>query len=81
MDILGVRGGLGCLVLGNAITTLDFYYLDLLLAIPLVAIIFTAFSSAGVANAINMIDGLNGLALLKINNLVNKWALRHQTEE
>ena len=57
-------GVFGCLVLGNVITTLDFYFLDLLLAIPLVAIIFTAFSSAGVANAINMIDGLNGLALL-----------------
>lgn len=59
-----VSGALGCLVLNNAITTLDFYYLDLLLTIPLAAIIFTAFSSAGVANAINMIDGLNGLALL-----------------
>jgi UDP-N-acetylmuramyl pentapeptide phosphotransferase/UDP-N-acetylglucosamine-1-phosphate transferase len=64
-------GVLGCLVLGNAITTLDFYYLDLLLAIPLVASIFTAFSSAGVANAINMIDGLNGLALLVVLQMLS----------
>ena len=64
-------GLLSCLVLDNAITTLDFYYLDLLLTIPLVPIIFTAFSSAGVANAINMIDGLNGLALLVVIQILS----------
>jgi UDP-N-acetylmuramyl pentapeptide phosphotransferase/UDP-N-acetylglucosamine-1-phosphate transferase len=57
-------GIISCVVMGTTVTTLDFYYLDFFMTIPLVAIIFTALCSAGVANAINMIDGLNGLAIL-----------------
>ncbi len=36
--------------------------LDHLLAIPVVGLLFTAFAVAGVANSVNIIDGLNGLA-------------------
>lgn len=56
-------GMLGCFFLENKITTLGFAYTDLMLSIPLVAILFTGFATAGVANAFNMIDGLNGLAI------------------
>ncbi|WP_172793390.1 MraY family glycosyltransferase [Polynucleobacter sinensis] len=55
-------GLLGCWLLQTKITTLGFNYLDEMLAIPLFAIAFTGFATAGVANAFNIVDGFNGLA-------------------
>jgi UDP-N-acetylmuramyl pentapeptide phosphotransferase/UDP-N-acetylglucosamine-1-phosphate transferase len=43
---------------------LGIWGLDSLLAIPLMSVLFTAFMIGGLANAINLIDGFNGLASL-----------------
>jgi len=40
----------------------DFTLLTAILALPFIAICFTAFASAGISNSINLIDGVNGLA-------------------
>ena len=47
---------------GYALWRLDIPFVDEILAYAPVAIIFTAFAVGGVANAINLIDGFNGLA-------------------
>lgn len=47
---------------GASILKTDVEILDLALAIPAVSVAFTAFAVAGVANAVNIIDGFNGLA-------------------
>jgi len=47
---------------GISITRLDLGPLDFLLAFTPVAVAFTIFSVAGVANAMNIIDGLHGLS-------------------
>ena len=55
-------GVLGWAITGYSITTANMPGLDWLLGFTLVSVLFTAFASAGVANAINIIDGFNGLA-------------------
>lgn len=47
---------------GDSLTRIGLGGVDWLLAIPVVSVLFTAFAVGGVANAINIIDGLNGLA-------------------
>ena len=49
-------------LLGVSINRLDIWGIDYLLAIPLVAIVFTVFAITGLANAYNIIDGFNGLS-------------------
>ena len=51
-----------CLATGQAVTRVDMAFLDRALALPVVAIAFTAVAMAGVTNAVNIIDGFNGLA-------------------
>ena len=51
-----------CLVTGYAIARLEIPFVDQLMALPIVAIAFTAFAMAGLAHAINIIDGFHGLA-------------------
>lgn len=54
---------IGGLVLNAVIPRLDIPYIDpMLLAYPLIAIGFTMFAVGGVAHAINIIDGYNGLS-------------------
>jgi len=56
-------GALASVLAGATLTDLDIPGLNELLQwSPLIAIAFTAFAVAGVANAINIIDGYNGLA-------------------
>jgi len=56
-------GVLASVLIGATLTRLDVPGLDNLLEYwPLFAIAFTAFAVSGVANAINIIDGYNGLA-------------------
>jgi UDP-N-acetylmuramyl pentapeptide phosphotransferase/UDP-N-acetylglucosamine-1-phosphate transferase len=55
-------GVLAWMLTGIALTRLDVHGLDGLLAVTPVAVLFTAFAVAGVANAINIIDGFHGLA-------------------
>jgi len=47
---------------GISLTRLDVPGLDAILALLPVSVLFTAFAVAGVANAVNIIDGFNGLA-------------------
>ena len=55
-------GVLGWAMTGHSITNANVPGLDWLLGFTFVSVVFTAFATAGVANAINIIDGFNGLA-------------------
>lgn len=55
-------GLLGAWLLGATLNRLDNPLLDLLFVSPLLAILVTAVAVGGVAHAVNVIDGLNGLA-------------------
>lgn len=57
-----LSGVVGWFITGYALTSLDIPGLDQLLRHTGFAVMFTAFAIGGVANAINIIDGLNGLA-------------------
>ncbi len=57
-----VAGVVFALVTGYTMHHVDLPGVDWLLSFGLVALIFTGFSMGGVANAINIIDGFNGLA-------------------
>ena len=55
-------GVLGWAITGYSITDANMPGLDWLLGFTFMSVVFTAFAAAGVANAINIIDGFNGLA-------------------
>lgn len=55
-------GVMGWWLTGMAITSLDIIGVDIFLHFTVVSVLFTAFAVGGVANAINIIDGFNGLA-------------------
>lgn len=55
-------GVLGWMLTGLSITDANLYGLDWLLGCTVLSVAFTAFAVGGVANAINIIDGFNGLA-------------------
>lgn len=55
-------GVLGWAVTGQALTDINLPLINDLLQFTPVAVLFTAFAVGGVANAINIIDGFNGLA-------------------
>lgn len=57
-----VSAGMAYVLLGAALTRTDVYGLDTLLALPILSFMFTLFAIGGVAQAINIIDGLNGFA-------------------
>jgi UDP-GlcNAc:undecaprenyl-phosphate GlcNAc-1-phosphate transferase len=57
-----LAGALAFTFLGAAIQRIDVYGLDTLLQIPAVSFVFTIFAIGGIAQSINIIDGLNGLA-------------------
>lgn len=57
-----VSGGVACWLTGIALDRVDIPLVDDLLAWGPAAVMFTAFAVAGVANAINIIDGFNGLS-------------------
>ena len=57
-----ISAGLAYYLLGASISRIDIMGADTLLALPIVSLLFTCFAVAGVAHAINIIDGLNGLA-------------------
>ena len=54
-------GILGWGITGTSLTELNIYGIDWLLGYTSISVIFTAIAVSGVANAINIIDGLNGL--------------------
>lgn len=55
-------GILAWLITGYSITGVNVWGADWLLQFTVVSVLFTAFAVGGVANAVNIIDGLNGLA-------------------
>ena len=57
-----LSGLLFCMISGYGITQVDIPGADTLLTIPLFSVLFTAFAIGGIANATNIIDGVNGLA-------------------
>lgn len=54
-------GLLGWGITGVSLTRVDIWGVDWLLGFTAVSVLFTAFAVGGVANAINIIDGFNGL--------------------
>ena len=54
-------GLLGWGITGVSLTSVDIWGIDWLLGFTAVSVLFTAFAVGGVANAINIIDGFNGL--------------------
>lgn len=54
-------GVLGWGITGTSITSVDVIGLDWILGFSVISVLFTAFAVGGVANAINIIDGFNGL--------------------
>lgn len=57
-----LSGLLFCLLSGYGITQVDIPVADQILSVPLISVLFTAFAIGGIANASNIIDGVNGLA-------------------
>ena len=57
-----LSGVLAFLLTGLSLTRVDIFGFDLLLTWVPLSVIFTAFAIAGIANAINIIDGFHGLA-------------------
>lgn len=57
-----LSAALAYMLLGAVVSRIDLYGVDTLLMIPAVSFIFTCLAVGGVAHAINIIDGLNGLA-------------------
>lgn len=53
---------LGFWLLNATLTRIDVPFIDGLLRYGVIALLFTAFAVGGIANAINIIDGFNGLA-------------------
>lgn len=49
-------------IINYSLSRVDVWGIDGLLAMTLASVMFTAFAVGGVANAINIIDGFNGLA-------------------
>jgi UDP-GlcNAc:undecaprenyl-phosphate GlcNAc-1-phosphate transferase len=57
-----ISAGIAGWVFSAWLTRVDVFGVDMVLAIPVVAVIFTCIAVAGLANAYNIIDGFNGLA-------------------
>lgn len=57
-----VSGAAACWISGVSLTSLGVPWLDSLLTLAPVALLFTAFAIGGVTNAFNIIDGFHGLA-------------------
>lgn len=64
-----------CLLSGIALTQADLPGVDWILSFWPVAVLFTAFAIGGIANAINIIDGVNGLASGTVIIIVSGFAL------
>ena len=70
-----LSGVMGWAISGYAITRANMPGLDWMLAYSMVSVAFTAFAVGGIANAINIIDGFNGLASGTIILILGGFAL------
>lgn len=68
-------GLLGWAITGQSITDVNVPGLDWLLGFTVLSVAFTAFAVGGVANAINIIDGFNGLAAGTLIIILSAFAL------
>ena len=68
-------GLLGWVITGQSITDVNVPGLDWLLGFTVLSVAFTAFAVGGVANAINIIDGFNGLAAGTLIIILSAFAL------
>lgn len=68
-------GVLGWAITGYSITDANLLGLDWLLGFTAISVLFTAFAVGGVANAINIIDGFNGLAAGTVIIILCSFAL------
>jgi len=57
-----VSAALAVWLVGAQLPDLDIVGLDLLMQVPVLAILFTCFAVGGMTNSVNIVDGLNGLA-------------------
>jgi UDP-N-acetylmuramyl pentapeptide phosphotransferase/UDP-N-acetylglucosamine-1-phosphate transferase len=71
-------GVLGYIFTGHSITEVRVPGIDWLLGFSLLSVAFTAFAVSGVANAINLIDGMNGLAAGTVILMLCCFALMSQ---
>src|SRR4051812_18821342 len=62
LALTAMAAGLGFILLDARITQVDVPGLDNLLAIHAFSFVFTVFAVTGIAHAVNVIDGLNGLS-------------------
>jgi len=62
LGMCAIAAGLAGVYGGHVVHRLDLPWVDGLLQIEIVALLFTAFAMSGLCSAINMIDGKNGLA-------------------
>ncbi|PZX41215.1 UDP-N-acetylmuramyl pentapeptide phosphotransferase/UDP-N-acetylglucosamine-1-phosphate transferase [Roseinatronobacter thiooxidans] len=60
----GVSSVFAIALLGFWIESIDYAYIDYLLAFPVVAILVTILFTSGFCHAFNLVDGMNGLAAL-----------------
>jgi len=56
-----VSAGIGVWLLGAVVSSVGFFMLDWLLQWSVIAVLFTLFAVGGVVNAVNIIDGFNGI--------------------
>ena len=49
-------------IIGSSVTRVDLPFIDSLLGLKVISVVFTTFAIAGVSHAFNIIDGFNGLA-------------------
>jgi UDP-N-acetylmuramyl pentapeptide phosphotransferase/UDP-N-acetylglucosamine-1-phosphate transferase len=82
LGVASLSAVLAIFVLGAYIHRLDLAAADWLLGIPLVAIAFSVFASAGMTHAMNLVDGLNGLSSAVVISIMGAfgyvaWAFGH----
>jgi UDP-N-acetylmuramyl pentapeptide phosphotransferase/UDP-N-acetylglucosamine-1-phosphate transferase len=68
-------GFLAWWITGYSLSRLDIWGVDTLMQFTLISVLFTSFAVGGVANAINIIDGLNGLSTLTCTLAFTGFAL------
>ena len=62
MSCIVLSAALAWWLLGNKVSRIGWQWADAALALPLVSFLFTAMAVSGITNAINFVDGYNGLA-------------------
>ncbi|MDQ3058641.1 MAG: glycosyltransferase [Pseudomonadota bacterium] len=68
-------GVLGWIITGHSITEANVPGLDWLLGFTIISVLFTAFAIGGIANAINIVDGFNGLAAGTVIIILTAFAI------